>query len=72
VFALGVVLWEMVAGTRLFHRGPSWLTIAAVVENVAPPLADPELDVIAQAALVKDPAKRVQTAEALGAMLRAL
>jgi serine/threonine protein kinase len=72
VFALGVVLWEMVAGARLFHRGPSWLTIAAVVENAAPPLADPELDVIAQAALHKDPTKRVQTAEALGAMLRAL
>jgi serine/threonine-protein kinase len=72
VFTLGVVLWELSSGQRLFHRGPSWLTIAAVVENAAPPLTDPELDAIAQAALVKDAAKRVQTAEALGAMLRAL
>jgi serine/threonine-protein kinase len=72
VFALGVVLWELAAGARLFHRGPSWLTIAAVVEEAAPPLPDPELDAIVQAALAKDPAKRLQTPEALGAMLRAL
>lgn len=72
VFALGVVLWELSAGARLFHRGPSWLTIAAVVENAAPSLADPELDAIAQAALAKDPGTRVQTAHALAAMLRAL
>jgi eukaryotic-like serine/threonine-protein kinase len=72
VFALGVVLWELVSGTRLFHRGPSWLSMAAVIENAAPPLSDPSLDAIAQAALVKDPTKRLQTAEALGAMLRAL
>ena len=32
VFALGVVLWELVAGARLFHRGPPWLSMAAVVE----------------------------------------
>ncbi|HEX5058501.1 MAG TPA: serine/threonine-protein kinase, partial [Kofleriaceae bacterium] len=32
VFALGVVLWELVAGERLFHRGPPWLSMAAVVE----------------------------------------
>src|SRR5262249_18480590 len=32
VFALGVVLWELVAGTRLFHRGPTWLSTAAVIE----------------------------------------
>jgi eukaryotic-like serine/threonine-protein kinase len=72
VFALGVVLWELASGERLFHRGPSWLTIAAVVETEAPALADPELDVITKAALVKDPRNRVQSAEALGAMLRAL
>ena len=32
VFALGVVLWELVAGERLFHRGPPWLSMAAVIE----------------------------------------
>ncbi|NVB81775.1 MAG: serine/threonine protein kinase, partial [Kofleriaceae bacterium] len=39
VFALGVVLWELIAGASLFHRGPPWLSMAAVVEVPAPPLA---------------------------------
>jgi len=69
VFALGVVLWELIAGNRLFHRGPPWLTMAAVVEEPAPPLSDPTLDAIAQAALVKDPAQRIPSASELGARL---
>ncbi|NVB84456.1 MAG: protein kinase, partial [Kofleriaceae bacterium] len=72
VFALGVVLWELIAGARLFHRGPPWLSMAAVVEVPAPPLADAALDAIAQAALAKDPAQRIQTAAELAARLRAL
>jgi len=72
VFALGVVLWELVAGARLFHRGPPWLSLAAVVEAPAQPLADPALDAIAQAALVKDPARRITSAAELADRLRAL
>ena len=72
VFALGVVLWELVAGARLFHRGPPWLSMAAVVEHPAPSLDDPALDAIAQAALAKDPAQRLATADDLAARLRAL
>jgi serine/threonine protein kinase len=70
VFALGVVLWELVAGARLFHRGPPWLSMAAVIEAVPPPLADPALDAIAQAALVKDPARRIAGAGELVERLR--
>jgi len=70
VFALGVVLWELVAGERLFHRGPPWLSQAAVIEAEAPPLADPDLDAIAQAALAKDPARRTASAAALAERLR--
>jgi serine/threonine protein kinase len=70
VFALGVVLWELIAGARLFHRGPPWLSMAAVVEAAVPPLPDPELDAIARAALAKDPARRMATAVELGARLR--
>jgi serine/threonine-protein kinase len=70
VFALGVVLWELIAGTRLFHRGPPWLSMAAVMEHDPPPLPDRTLDAIARAALVKDPAKRLASAEALAARLR--
>jgi serine/threonine-protein kinase len=72
VFALGVVLWELCAGARLFHRGPHWLSQAAVVEDEPPPLPDPALDAIAQAARAKDPARRIATAAELATRLRAL
>jgi serine/threonine protein kinase len=71
VFALGVVLWELVAGARLFHRGPPWLSMAAAVEAPAPPLPDPALDEIAQAALAKQPTQRIATAGELADRLRA-
>jgi len=69
VFALGVLLWELCAGARLFHRGPPWLSMTAVVEAPVPPLSDPELDAIAQAALAKDPAQRISSAAELAARL---
>ena len=69
VFAIGVVLWELVAGARLFHRGPPWLSMAAVVEAEVPPLADPRLDAIARAALAKERAARTQSAAELAAAL---
>ena len=69
VFALGVVLWELIAGERLFHRGPPWLSMAAVVEATPPVLADPLLDAIARAALAKDPAQRIASAAELAARL---
>jgi serine/threonine-protein kinase len=72
VFALGVVLWELVAGERLFHRGPPWLSMAAVIEATPRPLPDPVLDSIVQAALAKDPSRRTMTAEALARRLREL
>ena len=72
VFALGIVLWELIAGARLFHRGPPWLSMAAVVEAPVPALRDSALDAIAQAALAKDPAQRIATAAELAARLRAL
>jgi serine/threonine-protein kinase len=65
VFALGVVLWELAAGARLFHRGPPWLSQAAVLEAAVPALEDPALDAIARAALTKDPAQRIASAAEL-------
>ena len=72
VFALGVVLWELVAGARLFHRGPPWLTMAAVVEEEPPRLRDAALDAIARRALVKNAAARMSSAPELAAALRSL
>jgi serine/threonine-protein kinase len=69
VFALGVLLWELVTGARLFYRGASYLTMAAVMETTPPPLLDDALDAIARAALVKDPAHRTASPEALADQL---
>ncbi len=71
-FALGDVTWELVAGARLFHRGPSWLSMAAVIEAAVPTLPDPALDAIVQAALAKDPAQRLSSASELADRLRGL
>ena len=72
VFALGVVLWELATGARLFFRGASYLTLAAVMETDPPPLADDALDAIARAALARDPAARTPTVEALAEALTSL
>ncbi|MEJ7598615.1 MAG: serine/threonine-protein kinase [Kofleriaceae bacterium] len=69
VFALGVLLWELVAGARLFHRGPPWLSMSAVVEAPVPALSDAMLDAIAQAALAKDPTQRIGSAAELAIRL---
>jgi eukaryotic-like serine/threonine-protein kinase len=69
VFALGVVLWELIEGRRLFHRGPSWLTTRAVLEEPIPALADPALDAIARRALTRDVAARFSDARAMGRSL---
>jgi serine/threonine-protein kinase len=44
VFALGVVLWEILSGQRLFRRQANYLTLAAVVEDEAPALASLGVD----------------------------
>lgn len=72
VFALGVVAWELLAGTRLFHRGPPWLSMAAVMETQAPPLPDSALDAIVRSALEKDPSARPPSPTTLAAALRDL
>jgi eukaryotic-like serine/threonine-protein kinase len=72
IFALGVVLWELLAGARLFHRGPSYLTLAAVVEAAPPSLGDAELDALLAPALAKDPAVRYPDTAALGGALASL
>jgi len=70
VFALGVLLWELSAGARLFHRGPPWLSMQAVIDHEPAPLADSRLDAIARAALTKDPAKRLASPLELAERLR--
>jgi serine/threonine-protein kinase len=68
VFALGVVLWEMLTGQRLFSSENEVLTMRAVLGlPIAPPSSKrptvpPALDVIVARALERDRAKRYASA----------
>jgi len=75
VFALGIVLWEMLTGGRLFDGDSDVAVLRAVQQSaIAPPArlnpdVSPELDAIVMRALERDPAARFQTA---GELERAL
>jgi eukaryotic-like serine/threonine-protein kinase len=75
VFALGVVLWELLTGGRLFQGDSEIAVLRAVQESaIAPPArlnpdVPPELDEAIRRALERDVTKRFQTA---GELERAL
>jgi serine/threonine-protein kinase len=76
VFALGVVLWELCAGRRLFAREGEAATLAAVLDAapISRPSAwneavPPELDEAVLAALNRDRERRTPSAEELAATL---
>jgi eukaryotic-like serine/threonine-protein kinase len=62
VFALGILLWEMVTGKRLFHRGPTYMSAAAVVEASVPSTGDRAIDQLLRLALSKDVNQRISSA----------
>src|SRR6185312_7444573 len=72
VFALGVIVWEMLVGKRLFKRNSPYETYQAVIEcNVPLPSSinvqlDPAIDQIVMKATAKDKDARYATAEAFG------
>ncbi len=70
LFALGVVLWEMCTGQRLFARDTEAATLRVLIgdERISPPsfwneLVPPELDAIVLGALERDPARRTSSAD---------
>ncbi|MFT3709343.1 MAG: serine/threonine-protein kinase [Archangium sp.] len=75
IFALGVVMYELLTGTRLFKRATDIQTLNAVSEcKVAPPSEisgriPPDLDAIVMKALAKDRKDRFSEARQLGAAL---
>ncbi|HEY0251919.1 MAG TPA: protein kinase, partial [Kofleriaceae bacterium] len=72
VFALGVIVHELLTGRRLFKRNSPYETYQAVIDcAVAPPSTvnvelDPALDAVIMKALAKDRDDRYPTAEAFG------
>lgn len=75
IYGLGVVLWELLTGERLFHRSSEAATIAAVCKGDVPdprtlqPVILPALAEIARRALQLDPSKRFESARALSRAL---
>jgi serine/threonine-protein kinase len=79
VFSLGVILWELCTGRRLFARESELATLAAVTgdEPISPPSAwneevPGELDAAILGALERDPGRRTRSAQDLAAALAAV
>jgi serine/threonine-protein kinase len=72
VFAVGIILWEMLAGRRLFLGDTDFQTVRLVRDAVVPPLppinraVPPELDELVRRALARDPDSRYLNARDLG------
>jgi serine/threonine-protein kinase len=72
VFALGIILWEMLAGRRLFQGETDFQTVRQVRDAVIPSLppinraVPAELDELVKHALARDPDARYQTAREFG------
>jgi serine/threonine protein kinase len=77
IFALAVVMYEMLAIRRLFHRDSDFLTFKAITEEPIPDIRErrPDLPPGMHAALLqamaRDPNGRFATAQAFGAAIRA-
>ncbi|MBI5515419.1 MAG: protein kinase, partial [Deltaproteobacteria bacterium] len=68
LWSLGVVLWESLAGEKLFHRDNDAATLHAILNDEIPPVHLPELPELAgvlKAILERDPRRRLGTAEEL-------
>ncbi len=72
VFALGILLWEMFTGRRLFYADTPLQTVELVRRARVPSITaqntsvEPELDAIVRKALARDPEDRYQSAADLG------
>ncbi len=71
LFALGILMWELLTRGRLYRRASDFDSMAAIVNEPPPPPSTyrtdtpPDLDRIVQKLLEKDPSVRYQTGEEL-------
>ena len=71
IFAVGIILWELLAGQRLFLGETDFQTVKKVQQAQVPPISSinravtPELERIIAKALARDPAQRYVTARDL-------
>ncbi len=78
LFAVGVILWELLAGEPLFRRGTDGLTAMAVLNHEVPPISakrpglDPEWDAFFERALAAAPVNRFASAGEMSAALAKL
>jgi serine/threonine-protein kinase len=72
IFAVGIILWELLAGQRLFLGETDFQTVKKVQQAVVPSISSinkavpPELEKIITRTLAREPAARYQTARELG------
>jgi eukaryotic-like serine/threonine-protein kinase len=72
VFAVGIILWELFTGRRLFYGETDYQTVELVRQARVPSIAalnpeiEPELEQIVRKSLARDPADRYQSANDLG------
>ena len=78
IFSFGVVLYEMVTGTKAFQAGSAVSTLSAILRDDVKPIAEcaagvpVELDEIVSRALRKDPAGRWQSMQEVHTLLSGL
>jgi serine/threonine-protein kinase len=72
VFAVGIILWELLAGQRLFLGDTDFQTVKKVQASAIPSIAEinpsvpPDLERIIARALAREPSQRYQAARTLG------
>ena len=72
IFAVGIILWELLAGQRLFLGDTDFQTVKKVQAAQVPSISQinkkvpPELERIINKALAREPAQRYRTARELG------
>ncbi|MGZ8831919.1 MAG: protein kinase domain-containing protein [Thermoanaerobaculia bacterium] len=78
IFALGLILYEMLTGKRAFDGTTKASIIAAILEREPVPVSEhnpktpPALDLLIRACLAKNPEERVQTANDVRLQLRTI